>query len=76
MVDEHKASSFVSGRAEMDRQADLQLDTLPEPIYMSNKLLNQIRLAYLNRDPEDDLSSGEEEDEEGNLDLSAPPLES
>ena len=34
--------AFGSGEAEMDGQADLQLDTLPEPIYMSSKLLNQV----------------------------------
>ncbi len=51
-------------------------DTLPEPIYIKNSDLAEMR-RYMNRiDVEDDVFSGDEEDEEGNLNLTAPPLES
>ena len=48
---------------------------LPEPIYMSTKLLGQyVNRLYFHDEPEE-LSDGEEGEDE-NLDLTAPPLES
>ena len=59
------------------RQAEVDVDdTLPEPIYIKNSDLAEMR-RYMNRlDVDDDVFSGDEEDEEGNLNLTAPPLES
>lgn len=52
-------------------------DTLPEPIYIKNSELREMR-RYMNRIAESDdaFSCDEDENEEGNLDLTAPPLES
>lgn len=64
-------------RAPSSRLGELDIeDTLPEPIYIKNNGLAEMR-RYLSRITEDDVFSGdEEENEEGNLDLTAPPLES
>ncbi len=64
-------------RALSGRLGELDIeDTLPEPIYIKNNELAEMR-RYMSRITEDDVFSGdEEENEEGNLDLTAPPLES
>ncbi len=64
-------------RAFSGRLGEMEIeDTLPEPIYIQNTELAEMR-RYMSRITEDDVFSGdEEENEDGNLDLTAPPLES
>ena len=57
-------------------EQDMELDTLPEPIYIRNSDLERLRNYNLMKLEENEFGSDDEEPEEGNLDLTAPPLES
>ena len=50
-------------------------DTLPEPIYLSRRVLEEYYNSRIQHVDEDDLFESEDEAEE-TLDLTAPPLES